>query len=207
LDPNLGAVAYEFRLVYNATLLQVINVTEGPFLAQFNHASNPPDTLFMTFTESGSLYGTNVLVGVVIWPNATGGYPGQFPQGNGTMATITFKAIYQEKGYDVIRGGFFKPPQTCNLTLIETLIVDNTLNRVPHHAEQGQYSIMPNNVADLYWDGKVRVDDILLAITAFGSDSSKPNWNPNADINCDNKVRVDDILNIALNFGWAAADC
>ena len=94
-----------------------------------------------------------------------------------------------------------------NFTLNETLIVNASQHQIPYHAEQGHYSIMPDNVDDVNWDGKVRVDDILMAATAFGSDPSKPNWNPNADINHDNKIRVDDILDITLNFGWTATDC
>ncbi len=207
LDPSLAAVSYEFRLLYNATLLQVVNMTEGPFLKQFNQTSSPPYTLFSASIENSPPYGPNVHVRVVILPNATGGYPGPFPQGNGTIATITFKAIYQEKGYDAIRGGYFKPAFTCNFTLNETLIADTAEHQIPHRAEQGRYTILPDNVGDVNWDGKVRIDDILMAATAFGSDPSKPNWNPNADINHDNKVRVDDIFNIALNFGWTATDC
>jgi parallel beta-helix repeat protein len=207
LDSGLRAVCYEFRLTYNATLLRVMNVTEGPFLKQFNQTSSPPYTLFSVSIENNPPYGPNVHILVEILPNATGGYSGPFPQGNGTIATITFKAVYQEKGYDELRGGYFKPPLTCNLTLTETSIFDTVHNQIAHREEQGHYTMMPDNVGDLNWDGKVRIDDVLMAAIAFGSDPSKPNWNPNADINGDNKVRVDDLLHIALNFAWTAKDC
>ena len=50
-------------------------------------------------------------------------------------------------------------------------------------------------------DCKVRVDDVLSAATAFGSNPGDPRWNSNCDTNRDYKVRVDDILAIALMFG------
>jgi len=51
-------------------------------------------------------------------------------------------------------------------------------------------------------DLKVRVDDVLYAALAFGSQPGHSRWAPIADINGDYKVRVDDILAIALQFGW-----
>jgi len=205
LQAEWEAVAFEFRLTYNSTLLEVLDVTEGPFLLQFPQTPTPPYTLFIEFLED-RYYGVHVLVGLILLPNATGGFPGPFPSGNGTIATITFKAIYQEKGYDVARGGYFKPPQTCNLTLVETLIVNPELEYIPHHIEQGYYEILPNNVADLNWDGKVRVDDVFRGALAFGSEPGFPRWDPEADLNGDGRIRVDDIFNIAVNFGWTV-DC
>jgi len=206
LSVGWKAVAFEFRLTYNSTLLEVLDITEGPFLAQFNQTSTPPYTLFMTYIMDDPNYGPHVLVGLMIYPNATGDFPGQLPHGNGTIATITFKAIYQEKGYDITRGGYFKPSLTCNLTLIETLVVDPELKHISHNTEQGSYEILPNNIADLNWDGKVRVDDVLIAVAAFGSEPGHPRWNPDADVNGDIKIRVDDIYIIARNFGWTV-DC
>jgi len=58
---------------------------------------------------------------------------------------------------------------------------------------------------DVTLDGKVRIDDALMAAEAFGCylgyDGPKPRWNPLADVNGDNMVRVDDILAVALDFG------
>jgi len=56
-------------------------------------------------------------------------------------------------------------------------------------------------LGDLNGDGKVRVDDVLYAVEAFGSDLDHPRWNPMADLNGDGRVRVDDIVTIALHFG------
>ncbi len=56
-------------------------------------------------------------------------------------------------------------------------------------------------VGDINGDGKVRIDDILLCTSAYGSQPGDPRWNPYADVNGDGKVRVDDVLLVALNFG------
>jgi hypothetical protein len=57
---------------------------------------------------------------------------------------------------------------------------------------------------DINLDHKVRVDDVLAAALAFGSDplGAFLRWDPRVDTNDDFKVRVDDILSIALKFGW-----
>jgi len=51
------------------------------------------------------------------------------------------------------------------------------------------------------WSDFAYVDDVCLAVEAFGSDLGHPRWNPMADLNRDGRVRVDDIVTIALNFG------
>jgi len=51
-------------------------------------------------------------------------------------------------------------------------------------------------------DIKVRVDDVLKAALAFGSNPGHPRWDTVADVNGDYKIRVDDVLAIALKFGW-----
>ncbi|MDH5450638.1 MAG: hypothetical protein OEX77_07040 [Candidatus Bathyarchaeota archaeon] len=56
---------------------------------------------------------------------------------------------------------------------------------------------------DVTLDGQVRIDDVLLAVKAFGADPYHSRWNecPQADVNGDEVVRVDDILAVALDFG------
>ena len=64
--------------------------------------------------------------------------------------------------------------------------------------------------ADINGDGKVRVDDVMVAAEAFGSYCTQAfllpichsRWNPDADLNDDWRIRVDDILAVALKFGW-----
>jgi parallel beta-helix repeat protein len=59
----------------------------------------------------------------------------------------------------------------------------------------------PRLIGDVNGDGKVLIDDLLLVVSAFGSNSGDPRWNPFADVNGDGRVRIDDALTVALNFG------
>jgi len=56
-------------------------------------------------------------------------------------------------------------------------------------------------VGDLNHDGKVNIQDVMVAALAFYSYPSHPRWNPIADINNDNTVNIIDIVLIAKNFG------
>ena len=182
-------IGVQFRLTYNATLLQLLNVTEGPFMAQAG------TTLFMCFIEEDDpVYGANTVVGILILPNATGQW-NVFPEGSGVIATLTFKTIYQHKGIE-------KQPLSCTLQLIETKIINDDLKEILHTVNSGYYEILPNNIGDINWDYKVDIMDVATAAAAFGSYPGHERWNPVADVNGDGKVDIYDVAIIAANFGW-----
>jgi predicted GH43/DUF377 family glycosyl hydrolase len=54
---------------------------------------------------------------------------------------------------------------------------------------------------DVNGDLHVCIDDVLLAIRAFGTRPGDAKWNPYADENGDAKIGIDDLLAIILNFG------
>ncbi len=56
-------------------------------------------------------------------------------------------------------------------------------------------------MGDVNGDGRVDLRDLALAVRAFGSAPSGPNWNPFADVNGDGKVDLKDVALIARNFG------
>jgi len=186
-------ISLQFRLTYNSTLLECLNVTEGPFMEQAG------DTFFIYYIEEDPLYGANTITGIMIIPNDAGQW-NVFPNGSGTVATITFKTIYQERGLE-------KPPLSCALTLIETMMLDDEGVEIPHSVEQGYYEIQPNHIGDLNWDYKVDMKDVYLVAKAFGTYLNHPNWNPTADLNGDNKVDMRDIYLVARGFGWKPVDC
>jgi len=134
LETDDKAVSIQFRVTYNASLLEALNVTEGPFLQQFNNTVNPPYTFLINYIEDDPRYGPNVLVGILLLPNGTG-YWTNFPEGNGTLATITFKAINQT--------GEPKPPASSMLTLNDTQLTDDESNIIPHTLVNGYYEIEP----------------------------------------------------------------
>jgi parallel beta-helix repeat protein len=192
LSVGYKAVGMQFRLCYNNTLLQFVNVTQGPFMKDTRW--NLEGTWFISIVEDDPIYGPNVLVGMMLWPNSTG-YWNAYPSGSGVLATITFKIIYQERGLE-------KPPLTCGLTLNETMIINDEIKEVPHNLLHGLYEIYPTNIGDINYDGKVDMKDIGAVARAFGEFPGRPRWNPAYDINGDNKIDMRDIATVARNFGW-----
>jgi len=191
LSPDLKAINVQFRLTYNATMLEVVDVVEGPFMQQFG------DTFFLYFNEiDDQRYGTHVLVGIQLLPNDTGQWE-VFPEGDGVLVTITFKAIYQHRGLE-------KPPLCFNLEFVDTMILDEDLVELPFETEPGQYCILPRHVADLNDDGKVDMKDIGIVAKAFGSYPGHERWDPLADINEDGKVDMRDVAGVARLFGYGA---
>jgi len=188
VDINQRVIAVQFRIPYNATLLQFIDIAEGPFMKQ---AGN---TLFMWYDEESVLFGRNLVVGIFIYPDENGTWH-EFPEGSGLLATITFKAIYQERGLE-------KPPLACNLALCDTLIIDDEIQEVPHDIQNSVFQMYPTNIGDINYDGKVDVRDVARVAAAFGETPDRPRWDPICDINCDNKIDVKDVSLVARNFGW-----
>lgn len=129
LDRDWRLVGAEFKLRYNTTVLEVVNITEGDFLkswAQQQPGSEPPYTSFLSFVEED--YG---LVAILILPNATGQWNPPFPEGNGTLATITFNAAYTP----------WEPAPSYMLQLNETMLIDDNLASIPHEINPGYYKI------------------------------------------------------------------
>jgi hypothetical protein len=187
LSVGWQVVGVEFKLRYNATLLEVLNVTEGPFLQEF--AVEPHQgTYFVKIVKADYVH-----VGIIILPDEHGLYH-FFPSGNGTLATITFKAVYQQMGLE-------KPPLSCNLELFDTIIGDFAASTVAHNTTDGYYEIPPTVLGDLNYDGTVNILDIIAVASVFGSRQSQPNWNPNADLIPDGVINILDIIIVARNLG------
>lgn len=146
LDASQRMIVAQFRVVYNDTLLQAVDVNEGPFLQLFNNTDMSPYTTFINFTENDLLWGPNVLVGILVNPSSTGQYS-NFPYGNGTLATITFKTLYRTVAPS--------PPATCLLNLTDTLLVGVTpdnenVTEIPQMPQQSAtYSAQPISMPTL----------------------------------------------------------
>ncbi len=86
-------VAIQFRLQYDSSLVQLVSVSEGPFLAPFD---NGQGTFFVAVnTLHDPLYGDNVAVGDMLLPNTDGVWT-VFPFGSGVVATFTFAYVGQD---------------------------------------------------------------------------------------------------------------
>ena len=185
-------VGIQFRLSYNNTLLEVVNVTAGPFMEQFG------DYFFMYYVEEPTDgWPAHTLVGILLLPPWT-----NFPSGDGVLATITFRVIYQHKALDLETA----PSLTCDLALFDVkdvFLVDKDKQIIRCNLQDGVYEIRPNHKCDVNWDYYVGIDDITYAAEHFGSDPIvwPDRWDPECDINGDNYVGIDDIVLVASNFG------
>jgi hypothetical protein len=115
--------------------------------------------------------------------------------GNGVLATIFFKAVYQEKGLNRL-------PLECNLTLVDTVVADYQSNALLHTKQDGLYRMWPTHIADTNCDGKVDLKDYYSIAKAYGSYPGHPRWNPAADIVSDGKIDLKDIYTCARAYGW-----
>jgi hypothetical protein len=191
LNASARVVGIEFKLGYNTTLLEVLNVTEGPFMEAF--AGEPHQgTLFMSWQISDY-----VLVDVLIFADENGTWHEPFPNGNGTVATITFRAIYQPSGVE-------KPCAACNLTLYDTKMGDPEANPIPHDSIDGYYEIVPTVIGDINYDGIVDIFDAIAFANCFGTRPGHPRWCPQADLNGDGIVDIFDAIIMANHFGEVA---
>ena len=121
-------VGVEFRLLYDDTLLKVVDVAEGPYLGNWA----PYGTWFQSYVEP-NYYGPHILVGNLILPNATGDWNPPFPgddeggaMENGTIAIITFEILEQLPGYGSGAGNL-----TCALELFNIRMVDPEASLIP----------------------------------------------------------------------------
>jgi len=185
-------VGIQFRLTYDDTLLEVLNVSEGPFMK--DPRWNQHGTFFISFVERDPIYGPNVLVGDLLLPDDAGQWSA-FPSGSGVLVTITFRVIHQERGLE-------KPPLTSALNLVDTMIVDDNIVEIPVAQEHGLCKIYPTNIGDVNYDGKVDIKDVSLVARAFGEFPGRPRWSPMFDVNYDGKIDIKDISIVARNFGW-----
>ncbi|MDH5732180.1 MAG: cohesin domain-containing protein [Candidatus Bathyarchaeota archaeon] len=106
----------EFSLSYDPAVMQVLGVTEGSFFNPFA----PDGTDFDWFDDGSS-------IDVIVFPNGTGYSP--FPEGSGTVVTITFNASTSVSN---------PLAQNITLTLYDTILVDAGFIPIFHDVIHGE---------------------------------------------------------------------
>lgn len=169
VEASSHLIGIHFRLGYNNTLLQVVNVSEGDFLPKFNQTSTPPSTLFVWSILGGDpVYPPHVVVGDILLPNATGGWPGPYPEGNGTVATIRFKVIY--------RAVTPEPMQVCVLKFIEVILLNDLGTELPYSTAIALYqSPEPLKYPQVSFTYQPKYPTVGQAILFNASKSKDPN--------------------------------
>jgi len=137
LNETAQVVGVDFRISYNNSLLEVVNVEEGPFFKEFTQG--PLGTFFVYYVEdetvfpNGTVIPPHIIIGALIFPNETGQYPGPFPNGSGTIAMITFKAIQHSPAKSL----------NCTFEFFDIIAVSAEGEYLTAESEDGYYEIAP----------------------------------------------------------------
>lgn len=129
---DMDLAGWDFKLWYNTTTLDVIDVTEGPFLEQFEGSAG---TFFKEkhgdddYNSTSSCEEAGLVSAGCIF---MGGHT--TPSGNGTLATITFNAT-QLDGSSL---GLYNPDHPYRIKLS-----DIEANIIPCNAENGYVTVIP----------------------------------------------------------------
>ena len=170
---------YEFKLSYNTTLLDVIDVKNGTFFPL------PPASIVVKMEA-------NDTIGVV-WVAVSLLNPEQPRNGSGVLARITFNSTYAVQ---------YPQSLDCPLHFFDGVFCDKNANLISVNFVDGLYRFVPLR-GDINGDGVVDMRDIGIACAAFGSNFGDPNWDNAVDLNSDGKIDMRDIVMVCSEFGNA----
>jgi len=163
LDKDWHLTGLQFKLRYNTSLVETKPewIVEGDFLKSFG------TTFFQAIVEND--YG---LVGIIVLPDQNGSWNGTFAQGNGVIATLTFRTLYQ-------------PVEPLGSTigmleLFDTILVNDETKEIPHTVVNGEFEIISAfsgvdqyrpvdvqvDVGTLHFNGEIA--DFYILVTDFG---------------------------------------
>lgn len=162
--------SFAFKLSFSSSILAAANITEGPFLN-----SSGATTISMSETNNTGGY---VRFGVTLNnPPAV--------DGNGVLATIAF---------NVVGNG------TSNLNLSDISLKDSSNNSLTFTSANGTFKNTVGIEGDLNGDGRVDIQDIVIAAMSFGTTPASPNWNPVVDFDGNGVINVLDL--VLLTTHW-----
>jgi len=180
-------VALQWKLRFDPNLLGVVDCTEGDFLKEIAAAAGPEyGTYFLCVHDPGYDY---IVSGSLYYKMPAP--PEIFPEGSGTLATITFNAISIPEEF-----------REVDLILFDVKLLDVDGNGILFdHLERGRY-LVPAASEDINIDGRVNIFDLYLFSKYFGTYPGHPRgWFARADVNSDGEVNIVDGLKIAKRFG------
>jgi hypothetical protein len=179
-----GVFGYAFKLNYDKTLLQAIDVK-----IPTDHWLKPTKPGNITIADPGTINQTQGFVSF----NATLLSGEQGKVGDGTISTITFSIAQAPPA-----GGSV----SCLLEIKSMILLDPS----PAQISTDKYDVLNGNYVysaapttkkeDLNGDGKININDVAIWGMAFGSYPGHPRWNPAADINGDGKADMIDAVSI-----------
>jgi len=87
------------------------------------------------------------------------------------------------------------------LPLAKNEILAGGYNATTDESHMNLYVLSQTNLGDVDRDGDVDVTDLFDLGKAYGSDPSKPSWNPYCNFNSDNKIDSSDLYETSRNYG------
>ena len=182
-------VALEWKLKFNASLLGVVDAIEGAFLkAEAERAADETGDNYGTEFGYQHDSGTDFVICFSLyyrlpWP------PEVFPEGSGTLATITFKAIQMPEELT-----------STDLEFLDVTMLDVDGNEIKYSPVKNGVYMAPTELGDLNQDRKINIQDLYIFGKAFGSYPAHSRWDARADIDGDGKVGIIDGVVIAKAF-------
>jgi hypothetical protein len=141
VDKDWHLVGLQFKLAYNTTLVET--KPEWSVEGHFFEAYGP--------TWFQPIVGNNYcMVGVLLFPDEAGEFHDPFPEGEGTVATLKFRTVYQPVNSE---------SSSCGLILEDTILVDDNSGTIPHETSGGEYMILPaSSTIDQYRPIDIQAD-------------------------------------------------
>jgi hypothetical protein len=137
LEENLSVIAVEFKLGFDPNIFEFVSIVEGPFMASF--AGSPNGGTYFIYVPRTQY----IIAGIVVLPDENATWHAPLPNGEGTIATVSFEVI----------GG---PAVTADFTLYDTRMSDTTgaTPGVAHNAEDATFSFPVEYLTQhITWDG------------------------------------------------------
>lgn len=175
----------QFRLSYDLTVLQIVNLTEGPFMQ--DPRWNLHGTFFTISNEVDPVYGPTVLINDLLLPDSNGNWTA-FPEGDGTLVTVRFQA----KSNKTSQGDIWTPVHLSDGP-------PGVIRLTP--PGDGWICLVEEAKTDVNMDGRVDMKDLSYVAVRFGSSPSDNRWSPSADINSDDRIDMKDLSTVAKQFG------
>jgi len=205
-----GLQGFDFCLSYDSTILDGLEVEEGPFMAGFGLtivAYKEIDDDYQT--ECGKKIG-RVWFAVALLGDA-------FADGSGTLATITFNATAPGESILDLHSIYpYKPNEvklcTCGPEPIPHTAVDGYVvvssdpcdppdDPPPEDPPPDPPNTSPN--PDVNRDGVVDIMDLAIVASVYGTSVGNFRYNPSADLDQNGKINICDVAIVARSFGQA----
>jgi hypothetical protein len=188
IDNVTDLYAWQIALSFNASVLNVLNVTYAPD-SIFN--GNMDVVTVTPLIDNAAGY---VLVGMCL----LGPIPGV--SGSGGLFQVAFAVVgHGQSLLHIVREGEGILPEDY-----ASFLLDSSVNEIGFASIDGHHhNHLLGDITGMTGkaDGRVNMVDVAYIILQFGTTPTSSKWNPKADLNGDGKVDMEDVSIAIQNFG------